>query len=114
MVTNPQFREELKKLKSIKYEQIKNYGCIAVKCPIDVLSMKERGKALYVMAVSMGKAKDEFDKINANQVIFKSNILKNIESVEESLHEKYSKEDVIQILRGIHAFDPISLEKNDT
>ena len=103
MVTNAQFREQLKKLKGIKYEQIKMYGCIAVKCPIDVLTTKERGKVIYVLSASLGKAKDEYDKVNADHMIFKSNILKTIENIENNTiddkfrgYDKYSK-DVVKV-----------------
>lgn len=110
------FKDELKKLKPIKYEQIKRYGCVAVQAPIDVLSLKERGKVIFILCNSLVKAKSEFDKINANHSVFKSNVKKTIQDVDESLHEKYSKDDVIRILNDVHDFDPTVLQKasNDT
>lgn len=108
MVTNSGFKEELKKLKKVSYSKIKNYSSVAVNVPISVLSMKERGKAIWVLGSTLLKARTEYDKVAAGYMQLKAIINKKIGVVEDDdpkRQETYTYEEVAQILKELHAHE---------
>ena len=74
--------DDLKKLRQISYEKIKNFSAIIVNEPIGKLSKKDSARAIYGLSTSLIKAREQFDAVVKENEQLKKEItdLKNLVS----------------------------------